>query len=537
MRRLPTGLLLAAVAALAVAATVDALRTGSESSPRSPAQPTVPPEQAAAVAALRAAGVAGTITYSDEDCRLHAFRLPTLRPARASGIQICEPHVPTGGIGTFGGDVVWAGLGFGFVEVVLSKEELSRVLGRSGYEIAGGYRARQAVPLAGGRYAVLAEPPRAPWSHVLVFLAGKRARHAVVASPGEAESLRPSPSGGYVAVFEAGEPSIRLFSSDGEELPLPAVTNPHAIAWSPDERWTALATRASVYVFPTDDPDHVIRIPVSARDLHWEADETLGAAAALREGGASGVLTYAGEDCRLEALTLPDLRPHPAPPGRACTLARLETLRFGRPVGDPQRVLVARCRSGRVELAEVGGPVVARAPGCAPAWRPDGTLTAVRDGEVASLFPARVLLSRGDLVRELGPRGWPGTDFSVEEIAWLDGATLAAVVRTPRDQAVLALFRSGRLVARPSLATTSIEALRVSPRRSFVTARSSRGALVVDREGRRIRLPVGVTAVAWSPDEQWIAATRSEEIAFFPFEEPSSRGISLPIAARDLVWR
>lgn len=538
MRRLPTGLVVAAVALLGVTAAVDALRNRSHPSRPVPAEAPAAPERAAATVALREAGITGTITYSDGDCRLHAVRLPSLGRAPTSPIQRCEPHVPTGGIGAFDGDVVWAGLGVGVVQVVVSKEELTSALRRDGYEVAGGYRARQAVPLAGGRHALIAEAPRAPWDRLLVFLEGTRVRGVVAGSLGEADSLRPSPRGRYVAVFEAGEPGIRLFSAAGDELPLAPVTDPHAIAWSPDEQWTALATRASVFVFDTEDPGgRLIRVPVGVRDLDWEADETLGAAAALREAGLSGVLTYADEGCRLHALTLPDLRSHPAPADRQCRLGELEALRFGRPVGDPQRVLVARCRSARVELGELGEPVFDSAPGCAPAWRPDGRLTAVREGEVVSLFPARVLLSRSDLGRELGGGA---TDFEIVKAAWLSERLLAAVVRaTPEIGApdMLAVFRGRSLVARPSAFGTGMSGLRISPGGNFAAARSSRGGIVLDREGRRVRLPVGVGALSWSPDEKWIAATRADEIAFFPLDEPSFPGIALPLAARDLLWR
>jgi hypothetical protein len=535
MGRIPSALLVAAVAVLAVAAAVDALRKGAEPVTLSPPQARSAPGSAAAVSALRAAGVTGTLVYSDQDCRLHALRLPALRPAPASRIERCEPHVPTGGIGAFDGDVVWAGLGVGVVQVVVSHEELTRSLRRRGYQAAGGFRARAAVPLAGGRHAVIVEANR---QRLLVFLARTRAERVVQGFVGEADSLRPSPGGRYVALFDAGEPGMRVFSANGRELGLPDVTGARAVAWSPDERWTALATAASVFVFASDDPDGaLVRIPVAARDLDWEADEMVGAAAALREAGLRGVLTYADADCRLHALTLPDLERHPAPSGRRCRLSGLVALRFGQPVGDPQRVLVARCRSGRVDLSELGGRLLASAPGCSPAWRPDGTLTAVRDGELVSLFPSGVLLGRTDLARELEA----GTgEVEIVEAAWLSRTRVAVVVRAGRPGEapdLLAVFGGRRLAARPAAFGTGMSGLRISPSGRFAAARSSRGGIVLDREGRRVRLPVGVEALSWSQDEEWIAATRGGEIAFFPLGEPSSPGIPLPLGARDLVWR
>ncbi|MGH3029827.1 MAG: hypothetical protein ACRDNE_03500 [Gaiellaceae bacterium] len=535
MRRLPTGILVAAVAVLGVAAAVDAFRDGAEPSRGAPAEAAVAPERTAAADALRTAGATGTLVYSDAGCRLHALRLPGLRPAPASRIQRCEPHVPTGGIGTFEGDVVWAGLGAGVVQVVRSKEELSRALRRS-TGLEGPYRAVQAVPLGGDRIAALLTDSEG-LDRIFAVFEDERVLIAFARwQLGDAGLLRPSPRGTYVALIERENDAVRVFTRDGDPVVLPAgVTNPYAIAWSPDERWTALATRASVYVFATEDPDgRLIRIPVSVRDLDWEADETIGAAAALREAGLRGVLTYSDEDCRLHALTLPDLAGHPASSERRCRLTGVVRLRFGRPVGDPQRILVARCRSGRVEVSELGGRLLGRAPGCFPAWRPDGTLTAVRNGELVSLFPARVVLSRDDLARELEG------DFEIVEATWLSQTTLAAVVRATRPGSaptVLAVFRGRRLVERPVAFGTRMSGLRVSPNGDFVAARSLRGAIVLDREGRRVPVPAGVGALSWSPDGAWAVGTRGDEIVFFRSGEPSAGGIPVPLAARDLVWR
>jgi hypothetical protein len=535
MRRLPTGLLVAALAVLGAAAAVDALRNGSEPSRRAPAEDALAPERAAAVDALRTAGATGTLVYSDEECRLHALRLPSLQPVPASRIQRCAPHVPTDGIGTFEGDVVWVGLGVGVVQVVLSKEKLSRAVRRA-TGLEGPYRAVQAVPLGRDRIAALLTDSEG----IDRIFSVVEDEQVVVAFArwqlGGAGVLRPSPRGTYVALIERENRAVSVFSQGGDPVALPpGVTDPYAIAWSPDERWTALATRASVYAFLTEDPEGtLIRIPVSVRDLDWEADEALGAAAELREAGLRGVLTYSDEDCRLHALVLPDLAGHPAPSERRCRLGGVVRLRFGRPVGDPQRILVARCRMGRVEVSELGGRLLGRAPGCFPAWRPDGTLTAVRDGELVTLFPSRVLLSRDDLARELEG------DFEIVEATWLSQTALAAVVRATRPSSapnMLAVFRGRRLVGRTVAFRTSMSGLQVSPGGNFVAARSSQGAIVLDREGRRVPVPAGVDALSWSPDGAWAAATREDEIVFFPPGKPSAGGIGVPLAARDLVWR
>jgi hypothetical protein len=261
MRRFRTGLVVAAVSAVGVAAAVDAL-------PDERASEAAPPREL--VDALHDAGIRGTLTYSDEACRLHAIRLPSLLAARAPAIESCEPHLPTGGIGVWKGDVVWSGFGYRTVQVVLPREDLTRQLGVRGRQTTGGYRARQAVSLADGRYGVLAEASRAAREQVFLVVRAGRIERVVATVVGETDLMRPSPQGRYVALLDPGRSGVRVFSAAGGIVPLPAVASPHAIAWSRDERWTALAAPSSVYVFATKRPlETVVRLPVRVRDLDW----------------------------------------------------------------------------------------------------------------------------------------------------------------------------------------------------------------------------------------------------------------------------
>jgi hypothetical protein len=81
--------------------------------------------------------------------------------------------------------------------------------------------------------------------------------------------LQASPFGSYFGVrSHAGR--VHLFDRDGARLTVPDLTEQRAFAFSPDERWTAIATRASVYVFRTGSENpRVHRIGISARDLAW----------------------------------------------------------------------------------------------------------------------------------------------------------------------------------------------------------------------------------------------------------------------------
>ena len=279
MRRIATGLVVAALAALGLVAAVDAFWSPGGSSPQAARQTTTVPllarQPEIAVSQLREAGVSGLLTYSDEDCRLHAVSLPELRPARAPSFEMCRPLTATGGLGAIDGEVVWSGLGYGTVQVVLSEEQLSRAiragLGMEAAEDAG-FRAVQAVSLGDERYVVLADSTYEPRERVLAGFDGTRPRFVHPRwEVGDARAVRPSPQGGYFALLGEGWVGTPIFSRDGRRLDLPQeMPNPRSITWSPDERWTALATDESVYVYPTEEPQRlVVRIPLPVRDLDW----------------------------------------------------------------------------------------------------------------------------------------------------------------------------------------------------------------------------------------------------------------------------
>ena len=179
------------------------------------------------------------------------------------------------GLAAIDGKVVWAGLGYGTAQVVLSREALSKALRPAlgfGTDAEIGFRAVQAVGLDAGRYVVLADSTDVPRDRVLAAFEGKQ---TLFVHPGwwvgEARAIRPSSTGRYYALLGRALP---LFTSDGREVGVPDGLPPaRAVAWSPDDRWTALATRASVYVFRSETRDPVVRIPLAVRDLDWSSPE------------------------------------------------------------------------------------------------------------------------------------------------------------------------------------------------------------------------------------------------------------------------
>lgn len=283
------------------------------------------------------------------------------------------------------------------------------------------------------------------------------------------------------------------------------------------------------------------------------------AAAELRAAGVSGVLTYADERCRVRSVSLPELEFQPGAEARACRFRSLggNEFSFGGSPPAPFGGLASRCRRGATELLLPNGSLYARARGCGLAWKPDGTATFLRRGEVMRFAPcsgaepgqlpiscSRTVLSHEDLVREFRRARWLDFEFAVEELLWLDDRRFAAIVRARSVDGggeLLAIFEDRRLVSGPPFAYEDLEALRPSPTGALVAAHilNPNGLAVVDRRGRvgRLAFPYGA-AITWSPDERWIAEAMGEEgIVFFRADERNPRPIFLPIVARDLVWR
>jgi hypothetical protein len=285
VRRIATWLLVGAVAALGLAAAVDGLRgepgtARVEREARPAASGALAAGREEAARQLHEAGVSGVLTYSDGDCRLHALSLPELEPARAPSFEMCHPAAATGELGVVDGDVVWAGLGYGAVQVVLDEQELSRAIFGGESDARLRYRALQAVPLDRERMLVLAASDSAPGDRLLLAFDGADARFAHRSWwVGDTRAIRPSPTGRYYALV-GPEPPLgdQVFTRDGHAIGVADGLPPaRAVAWSPDEDWTALATGESVYVFPSERPqERVIRIPLAVRDLDWSEEAAAG---------------------------------------------------------------------------------------------------------------------------------------------------------------------------------------------------------------------------------------------------------------------
>lgn len=278
-----------------------------------------------------------------------------------------------------------------------------------------------------------------------------------------------------------------------------------------------------------------------------ELSERSFAAGLLDGAGLSGRIYLSDERCRLRGYHLPTLDLQRLPDLRACSFSLSDDgwLARGIAVWQPRGSLAAVCRGGIVEIVTRSGEGYDRVPGCAPAWRPDGSLTYVRDGAVRSWPAGAEIVSGGELVQALQTAPWPARSAAVEEILWLPTGRLVAVVRqmlsveTAGEDLVVSYdpqHGTAALVAR----APRITELAASPAGSHIAVRFD-GAVHVLPAGP---LPGGhltlrpADAFAWSPDGRWLAVAANARLIFVPVRGQSSRRPSIgPIAARDLAWR
>jgi hypothetical protein len=283
--------------------------------------------------------------------------------------------------------------------------------------------------------------------------------------------------------------------------------------------------------------------------------------------GLSGVLYYsnAEDDCRLDGLSLPDLGNAPPPKLRSC---RFSLSRDGQAAfpddaeWSPQGGMYAREDDNMIELGSSASHQALHFPGSAPAFKPDGTFTYVRENEVVEwttscprgsrLFTLpgdnatarcrRVVLSTGDLRRaRIGGEG--SGPLIPKDLAWLSDTRLVTVVGDAGisgHREHLSVIDSGRVVG----ATISEfgEGMRVeaSPHGNFFTAWYGDSLVTIrDRNGDLVTFPTipRVRALTWSPDERWTTVATEHSVFVFRTNTSEASVRRLPIVAYELAWR
>jgi hypothetical protein len=287
-----TLLLVAAVGILAALALADALRPNGEtkrSAVPSMASPTTTrPDPPTLLETLRDEAIAGFVLYSDQDCRLHSLLLPRMvddvvRDEDGADVFRCRFAVDggrivpghsgaTGGLAYRDGEVVSGN------DVVLTHADLVRAARRHpnifGYDRTIPLRI-QVTGLAsfGVREPVVAMAVSARYlePQYLVALFDGHGIRAVAASFGHPyRNLFKSNDGALVGT-EDGTVVTRTGRTIDPPQGLPAG---RAIAFSPDDRWMVRVNGTSTYLVGAPEGDQasrIIRLPIPARDLVWEA--------------------------------------------------------------------------------------------------------------------------------------------------------------------------------------------------------------------------------------------------------------------------
>jgi hypothetical protein len=268
-----------------------------------------------------------------------------------------------------------------------------------------------------------------------------------------------------------------------------------------------------------------------------------------------GVLYYADESCELRAARLPTLEAAEAPSWDECrfVLSPDGTRASGAgsgwdPHSDPRIGRLFQSEGGSIQVSSNLGPEGDPIRGAAPAWRPGGTLTYVAGGTLREWPSGEVVLSQNDLA--VAVRAHPGVPDSgrvrgvaVEETAWLDDDRAVVTLSVPVEDSVehmVAVFEGRRLRWVEFAGPQTLFDLRVSSGGRFFAVMAGSSFLLFDSRRGLIETPARIGddlhALAWSPDEQWVAAAAGSSVYVF---RPGDQGRvrELPIAASDLAWR
>jgi hypothetical protein len=267
--------------------------------------------------------------------------------------------------------------------------------------------------------------------------------------------------------------------------------------------------------------------------------------------GARGELLLHDGACGATTLTLPDLERRNAAIG-------CPTLGARSPLSD----LIARCIDGRIEVSsETTGELEWFDRGCVPAWRPDGALTAVYGGQILRLRPCAAFpciaiplaeLERAARLHPAVPDRTARVRPIVDGVAWITDSK-AAVAISPRLRGAdigpigtIAFFENGRLLptTQPQFRVTG-GPFAASPLGTYVTQTPD---VILRADGSLLGLPQhlrGARALAWSPDERFLAVATRFAIVVVPVASlerydltgSGLRSVTIPQAATGLTWR
>jgi hypothetical protein len=328
--RLPTALVVAAVALVGILATADALR-GDEPEPPRPAGGTTPRERPSTlVETLREVLVIGRILYSDPDCRVHSLTLPELadQVLQDEGHEVirCRFDSTEGWlldegerlspdhrlvaecVSRRGRYVTVSDARTGVVRRRMSGCEstwrppvghrLTWAHGEAVYERGRPLLTRDDLERAARHHPNLAflkddipmrvhvralawvdadhlaasleiRAQRSAPEFLFVVFEGRKVIVAATNFRTSPRRLFATPTGSFVA----GDDGTIVTAAGDVVDPPDQLPTGRAVAFSPDERWLAYVTGRSIYLLGTprnNEPGRIIRLPIPARDLAWE---------------------------------------------------------------------------------------------------------------------------------------------------------------------------------------------------------------------------------------------------------------------------
>jgi hypothetical protein len=295
--------------------------------------------------------------------------------------------------------------------------------------------------------------------------------------------------------------------------------------------------------------------PASAPGTTTEQTATEAVPTEAEPGAFGGVLYYADESCELRAARLPTLEAAEAPSWDECRFVlspdgtRVSGAGSGwDPHSDPRIGRLFQSEGGSIQVSSNLGPEGDPIRGAAPAWRPGGTLTYVAGGTLQEWPSGEVVLSQNDLAVAL--RAHPGVPDSgrvrgvaVEETAWLDDDRVVVTLSVPVEDSVehlVAVFEGRRLRWVEFAGPQTLFDVRASSGGRFFAVMAGSSFLLFDSRRGLIETPARIGAdlhaLAWSPDERWVAAAAGSSVYVF---RPGDQGRvrELPITASDLAWR
>lgn len=248
-----------------------------------------------------------------------------------------------------------------------------------------------------------------------------------------------------------------------------------------------------------------------------------------------GQIVLARVDCDAVALRLPSLvretPEYPACGGRVWSLD-----------GTASAICVGNVTE--VTLAVQVGVSPLRLKGCAPAWRPDGAVSVVRNGDLVVARrrgTPQILVSRKPLAAALAGVLEGGRTYELVEVAWIGRSSFAAIVSgsKPWQQAVIVYGQDG-LENVISQFGQHISSLRVSPLGNLAVAHNQAGRefVMFTRSGEEMQLPriANARAIAWSTNEEWVAlATRTT--TFFARTNSRRTVARIPFGGDSMDWR